>query len=59
MPGANPKGSLAYIAIRRVAKAEEELLYETRFDRVLENDVLEHTLAEAERIVSQFVCQEQ
>ena len=44
---------------RRVAKAEEELLYETRFDRVLENDVLEHTLAEAERIVSQFVSQEQ
>ncbi len=44
---------------RRVAKAEEELLYEPRFDRVLENDVLEHTLAEAERIVSQFVSQEQ
>ena len=40
---------------RRVAKAAEELLYETKFDKVLENDVLERTLAEAEKTVLDFV----
>lgn len=40
---------------RRVAKAAEELLYETKFDKVLENDVLERTLAEAEKAVLDFV----
>ena len=40
---------------RRVAKAEEELWYESMFDRILENDRLEDTLAEAENIVRTFV----
>ena len=40
---------------RRVAKAEEELGYESMFDRVLENDILEETLAEAEKIVRTFI----
>ena len=40
---------------RRVAKAEEELRYESMFDRILENDRLEDTLAEAEDIVRTFV----
>lgn len=42
---------------KRVAKAEEELKYEPKFDRVLENDRLEQTLAEAEEIVNTFVGQ--
>ena len=42
---------------RRVAKAEEELKYESRFDRILENDRLERTLAEAEEIVNTFAGQ--
>ena len=42
---------------KRVAKAEEELTYEPKFDRVLENDRLEQTLAEAEEIVNTFVGQ--
>ncbi len=42
---------------KRVAKAEEELQYEPKFDRVLENDRLEQTLAEAEEIVNTFVGQ--
>ncbi len=40
---------------RRVAKAEEELGYESMFDRILENDILEETLAEAEKIVRTFI----
>lgn len=44
---------------RRVAKAAEELLYEGQFDMVLENDVLEDTLAKAENMVSGFVMQQQ
>ena len=39
---------------RRVAKAAEELEYEGRFDKVLENDRLEHTLAEADSLIEQF-----
>ena len=42
---------------KRVAKAREELEYESRFDRVLENDRLEKTLAEAEEIVKTFTGQ--
>ncbi len=39
---------------KRVAKAEEELKFEPQFDRILENDVLEKTLAEADEIVKNF-----
>lgn len=39
---------------RRVAKAAEEIQYETRFDRILENDCLEKTLSEADSIVEGF-----
>ena len=39
---------------RRVAKAAEELSYESRFDKVLENDCLERTLSEADRLVERF-----
>ena len=39
---------------RRVAKAAEELHYESRFDNVLENNYLERTLAEADRLVERF-----
>ena len=42
---------------KRVAKAREELEYESRFDWVLENDRLEKTLAEAEEIVKTFTGQ--
>lgn len=42
---------------RRIAKAEEELEYEPQFDRVLENDRLDRTLAEAENIVKSFAVQ--
>ena len=42
---------------RRVAKAAGELKYESRFDRILENDRLERTLAEAEEIVNTFAGQ--
>lgn len=42
---------------KRVAKAREELEYESKFDRVLENDRLEKTLAEAEEIVKTFTGQ--
>lgn len=40
---------------KRVAKAAAELRYEPQFDRVLENDVLERTLSEAEEMVLEFV----
>ena len=39
---------------RRVAKAAEELGYESRFDKVLENDCLERTLAEADSLIESF-----
>ena len=39
---------------RRVAKAAEELGYESRFDKVLENDCLERTLAEADSLIEDF-----
>ena len=40
-----------------IRKAEEELEYEPQFDRVLENDCLDRTLAEAENIVKSFAVQ--
>lgn len=39
---------------KRVAKAEEELKFEPQFDRILENDILEKTLAEADEMVKNF-----
>ena len=39
---------------RRVAKAAEELGYESRFDKILENDSLERTLAEADSLIESF-----
>jgi|SRR6187431_25942 len=40
---------------KRLAKAAEELSFETRFDTVLINDKLENTLLEAEDIVRKFL----
>jgi guanylate kinase len=39
----------------RVAKAEHELTYAFRFDRVIVNNTLEHALEEAKRVVSEFI----
>ena len=39
----------------RRARFEEEMSYENTFDSVLVNDVLEHTLREAEQIVEIFI----
>lgn len=39
---------------RRVAKATEELGYESRFDKVLENDCLEETLSQADSLIEEF-----
>lgn len=39
----------------RIAKAEHELTYAFRFDRVIVNDTLEHALEEAEKMVGEFV----
>ena len=39
----------------RVAKAEHELTYAFRFDRVIVNDTLEHALEEAKQLVSEFI----
>lgn len=39
---------------KRVAKAEEELTYATKFDKILVNNQLEKALAEAELIVKNF-----
>jgi guanylate kinase len=39
----------------RVAKAEHELTYAFRFDRVIVNDTLEHALEEAKQVVAEFV----
>ena len=43
----------------RIARMKEELTYESKFDRVLVNDLLEVTLEEAELIVSNFLSLEQ
>lgn len=40
---------------KRLAKATEELTYETYFDVVFINDVLEDTLQQAENIVRNFL----
>lgn len=40
---------------KRVDRIREELTYENSFDRVLVNDMLEHTLREAEQIVQIFI----
>lgn len=40
---------------RRVAKAAEEMEYEKSFDRVLVNEVLDRTFAEAEMMVEEFM----
>ncbi len=40
---------------KRIAKAKFELTYETRFDHVLVNDLLEVALIEAEHMVETFV----
>ena len=39
----------------RVAKAEEELTYEGKFDYVLVNDDLATAFADAERVVEEFL----
>ncbi len=39
----------------RVAKAEHELTYAFRFDRVIVNDTLEHALEDAKQVVSEFI----
>lgn len=39
----------------RVGKAEHELTYAFRFDRVIVNDTLEHALEEAKQVVSEFI----
>ncbi|MBR5856130.1 MAG: guanylate kinase [Bacteroidales bacterium] len=39
---------------RRVAKAQEELAYANKFDRIIVNDNLEEALKEAENCVSEF-----
>lgn len=40
---------------KRIAKAKEELLYADSFDNILVNDVLDHTLKEAENLVGTFL----
>ncbi len=40
---------------KRVARAEEELTYQSKFDVVLLNDNLEDCLAESERLVENFI----
>lgn len=42
---------------KRIGKAREELSYAGRFDRILVNDNLAQTLAEAEQMVESFVNQ--
>lgn len=43
---------------KRIGKAREELSYTGSFDRILVNDNLEKTLAEAELLIESFVRQE-
>jgi guanylate kinase len=40
---------------KRLAKAEEELTFENKFDRILVNDTLEHALKQAEQLVQEFL----
>ena len=40
----------------RVQKAAEEMTYAPQFDKILINDKLDECLAEAERIVNEFLC---
>lgn len=40
---------------KRLAKAEEELTFENKFDHILVNDVLETALEEAQTVVSRFI----
>ena len=40
---------------KRLAKAEEELTFENKFDHILVNDVLEDALDEAQMIVRRFI----
>jgi len=42
----------------RINKAKEELGYANKFDLILVNDVLEHTLEKAENIVNEFIAKE-
>ena len=42
---------------KRVAKAEEEMQYAPRFDRVVVNDDLETAVREVEEVISKFLCQ--
>lgn len=42
---------------KRVAKAAEEMTYESRFDRVLVNDSLDRAFADAEEMVGAFLCE--
>ena len=39
----------------RIAKAEHELLYESKFDHVILNDTLEHALEQAFKLVNEFL----
>lgn len=41
--------------LKRLAKAEEELTFENKFDYILVNDVLEDALEEAQEVVLQFI----
>jgi len=40
---------------KRLARAEEELGYENKFDHILVNDTLEHALEESEHVVREFL----
>lgn len=40
---------------KRLAKAEEELTFENKFDHILVNDVLETALEEAQNVVRRFI----
>ncbi len=40
---------------KRLARAEEELSYQNKFDHILVNDVLERALKEAEEVVAAFL----
>lgn len=40
---------------KRLARAEEELGFENKFDHILVNDTLEHALEESERVVREFL----
>jgi guanylate kinase len=42
---------------QRVAKAQQEMAYEPRFERVIVNDELEKALREAEDCVRQFLAE--